>query len=211
MAEAGHDFATLMQRIREGSQEAARELLEDYGPHVFRVVRRRLHRRLRSKFDSSDFVQAVWASFFALQPREFRFDSPEELVGFLVNLARNKVVDTVRQRLASLKYDVHREQSLDDSRAVRREEIVAHQPTPSQIAVAKEQWDRLLQQTPAHHRQILDLLRQGNTHLEIAHKLGMDEKTIRRLIRRIAPEGRSCDEPTHIHSLPAARLDRPAP
>ena len=68
----GHDimvqsseFRDAIDQICSGSEEAAWNFIETYGPHIQRVVRRRLHQSLRSKFDSVDFVQMVWASFFA--------------------------------------------------------------------------------------------------------------------------------------------------
>lgn len=69
-------FASLMQRVREGSQDAAHELFQQYGPHILRIVRRKLHKTMRSKYDSSDFVQAVWASFFAIEPAQYHFEAP---------------------------------------------------------------------------------------------------------------------------------------
>src|SRR5947209_4816813 len=48
------EFKNLMRRVQEGSEDAARELLDRYGEHILRVVRRKLSRQLRSKFDSVD-------------------------------------------------------------------------------------------------------------------------------------------------------------
>jgi RNA polymerase sigma factor (sigma-70 family) len=187
-----NDFSLLMQRIREGSDDAVKELLEVYGPHILRVVRRRLNQNLRSKFDSQDFVQSVWASFFAIRPNEYMFDRPEALITFLVNLARNKVVDCVRQRFQTTIHTVNREHSLDGSAAYALE-MEGQQPSPSQVALAKEEWDRLLDSVPAYQRPILTLLWQGHTQQEIAQQLGVGEKTIRRIVRRIAPENRIYD------------------
>src|SRR5262249_36628315 len=85
------DFTALMQRVRSGSQDAAQQLVEQYGQHILRVIRRMLHKKLRSKFDSLDFQQDVWASFFADQPQK-TFDRPEALAAFLAKVARNKVL-----------------------------------------------------------------------------------------------------------------------
>ena len=59
-----HDFPSLMQQISMGSEDAAWELVERYGELIRRAVRRVLNKKLRSKFDSLDFVQLVWSSFF---------------------------------------------------------------------------------------------------------------------------------------------------
>src|SRR5262245_43381196 len=112
MSATGNEFQELMQRLREGSDGAARELINKYGPHIKKVIRQRLHRKLRPKFDSVDFSQAVWASFFADQARLRSFDSPETLTKYLGAMARNKVVAAFRQRVQTEKYDVDRERPL---------------------------------------------------------------------------------------------------
>lgn len=186
MAESQDDFTSLMQRVRQGSQDAAREVLERYGPHIVRVIRRRLSRQLRSKFDSTDFVQAVWASFFGIDPQKHTFDSPEALMAFLAAVARNKVIEAYRQRRQYQKYDVSRERSLDSPSTAKLGGPAARQPTPSQAVSAREQWDRLLAELPPQDQRVLELLREGHTHVEVARILNLNEKTVRRVIDRVA-------------------------
>jgi len=193
MADGSLEFAALMQRVGAGSQEAARELVERYGPHILRIVRRRLDRALRSKFDSADFVQAVWASFFALPLDRYHFDRSQALVAFLIELARNKVVEVVRQRLQTQKYNINRERSLEDARAGYAGCLVAHEPSPADVAIAREEWDRLLKEQPQHYQEILASLGSGETQREVAQRLGINERTIRRVIRKLSP--RRADEP----------------
>jgi RNA polymerase sigma factor (sigma-70 family) len=180
-------LTALMQGVRDGSQEAARQLVARYGNHILRVVRRTLHKKLRPKFDSADFQQDVWAAFFAEQPRK-TFDRPEALAAFLARVARNKVLMAVRQRCRLQKYNVEREHSLDGSAAVTAGAAPARQPTPSQLAVAQETWDQLLEGRPPRQQRILILLRQGYTQEQIARELGVDERTVRRVVRKLAPE-----------------------
>ena len=185
------EFRQLMQRVRAGCPEAARQLLDRYGRYLVRVVRRKLHSKLRSKFDSGDFVQSVWASFFALDLGNYQFDCPEALAGFLAILARNKVVEEVRHRLHTLKRDVSREHSLYGPFGREAHEVPTREPRPSEIAVAQEQWDLLLEDQPEHCQRILDLLRQGHTPGEVAQELGLNIKTVRRLVCKLARRGRS--------------------
>lgn len=187
MADKQQDFDSLMRRVRQGSQGAAREVLEYYGPYIIQVIRHRLTRDLRSKYDSGDFLQAVWASFFAAVPQKLMFGRPEALAAYLAAMARNKVVEALRQRRGTQKYDVARELSLYGPSGSRWAEPAARQPTPSQLAVAREEWDRLQEGLPERYRRILELLRDGYTHEEIARALSLNEKTIRRVIRLIAP------------------------
>lgn len=187
MADGRADFAELMKRVCTGSQGASRELVERYGAHIIRIIRRKLHRSLRQKFDSTDFVQAVWASFFALPLDNYNFDHSEALVAFLMGLARNKVVETVRQRLQSQKYNVNRERSLDETPGRYSDCLATCGPTPEEIAIAREEWDRLLEGQPAHYQQMLIALRDGDTQQEVARRLGMNERTVRRVLGKLAP------------------------
>jgi len=210
MADDRESFAGLMQGIRDGSEEAARLLLEKYGPHILRVVRRQMHERMRSKFDSADFTQAVWASFFALQPGRLNFDRPEALVAFLTRLAQNKVIDELRVRFQTQKLNLNRENSLDGSAAHAAALVPAAQPTPSQVAMAKECWHQLLDGLPSHHQRILVLLLQGHTHQEIAGQLGVNERTIRRVIQKVFAGDETHDESEHYAGTQEAVADTAA-
>jgi RNA polymerase sigma-70 factor (ECF subfamily) len=184
--DAREEFALLMQRVSEGSEDAVKELLARYGPSILRVVRRRLSRKMRSKFDSEDFTQSVWGSFFAA--RGLDFPTPEAFVAYLVKMTRNKIVDAFRRRHVLKKHNVNREHSLEGSAAAEVRELPGTQPSPSQMLVARERAEQVAHKLPAHAQLILEFLRQGNTHEQIAAALNVNEKTIRRLVDKIAPK-----------------------
>jgi RNA polymerase sigma-70 factor (ECF subfamily) len=180
------DFRALMERVLAGSPEATREFTERYGPSLLLAVRQRLNRNLRPKFDSLDFVQDVWAAFFAGLPRGRSFRSPVELIHFLDSLARNKVVEAVRQRLQGQKYNVNREQPLEP--LVRNGSAPeAQQPTPSEVAMGREEWERLLRRQPPVYRRVLLLLHDGKTPAAVAREVGVTERTVRRVTEKVAP------------------------
>lgn len=185
MSDDHESFQLLLERVRGGGRDAAAELVARYGDHIIRVVRRRLHKRLRPKFDSIDFQQDVWASFFTnpVQP----FADPDALGKYLAKVAKNKVLMAVRQRLRLQKYNVERENSLEGSAACQAAGVAAPDPTPSQLAVADETWDQLVRGQPARYRRILTLLRQGLTHRQIAEALGIHEKMVQRVVHRLVP------------------------
>ncbi len=194
-ANSWQDFAVLMARVRAGDAAAMHELVADYGPYLLRAVRMRLHRQMRPKFDSTDFVQDVWASFFADLPRDRPFNLPEELIAFLTRVAQNKVADAARQRLLGQKYNVNRERSLDDSRVGPPPELAARQPTPSTVAMNREEWDRLLQRQPAVYRRILILLSEGKSQSQVAQELNISEKMVSRLIRQLRKQSNQDSNP----------------
>jgi DNA-binding NarL/FixJ family response regulator len=96
-------------------------------------------------------------------------------------------VDVLRQRYRTRKFNINQERSLNGSaeqQALCKEDP---RPTPSQLALAEDQWEQLLKDQPPHYRLILTLLRQGDTHAEIARKVGVSERTVRRLVRKLDP------------------------
>ena len=90
------NFKMLMDAMAEGSEEAAWQLTELYTPHIMRAVRSSLPKRIRSKVDSQDFVQSVWASILLKRGRLAQFHKPEQFIGYLAAMAKNKVVDKYR-------------------------------------------------------------------------------------------------------------------
>lgn len=177
-------FAALLQAAREGQDEAAAELVASYGPHVMRTIRRTLSKEIRGKFDSIDFAQAVWASLFASPEQLDGVKEPQQLVGLLATMARNKVVDELRRRVQTQKYSVRRERPLYDE-TNGEGELASRDPTPSQFAIARERWVSMLRAQPAHYRQVIRLKLMGKTNRSIANQLGMSERTVHRVLDRI--------------------------
>jgi RNA polymerase sigma factor (sigma-70 family) len=180
------DFELLMQRVRSGCQEAAREVYERYNDQVRRVVRRYLDHRLRKIYDSDDFAQSVWASFFHTPADRYTFHSPQALVRFLSRVASNKVIETNRKRMQTARHGIRREDSLEtplQGELKLGEVVPGPDPTPSQCVIADEKWEHLLRGLSDVNRRILELLRNGFTYVEIAAALEVNPKKIQRLIQ----------------------------
>jgi len=178
------EFELLMERVRAGSPEAAQEVYDRYSDHIRWVVRRRLHHRLRTQYDSVDFLQAVWASFFVAPADRYTFSTPEALIHFLSRLACNKVIEVFRQRLQTERHNLNREQSLEGL-GDEVNDPPERGPSPSQLAIAEEHWERLLQGQPPLKRQVLEMLRQGHTQREISEQLDLHPKAIQRFLREL--------------------------
>jgi RNA polymerase sigma-70 factor (ECF subfamily) len=177
-------FRALMRAAEQGSEEAARELYETYVKYVLRCVRHRMWHRLRTKFDSQDFVQQVWASFFDDRGSLPEFQTPEDLIAYLRSMAENKVANEGRlsrlpKRDLALEVPVH-----EDSDTVGQHPAT-RLPTPSAVAVFKEQFDRLVDQQVEETRAVAQLRYEGNTFEEIAQCLDMDESSARKVMRRL--------------------------
>jgi RNA polymerase sigma-70 factor (ECF subfamily) len=182
-AETPPRFRVLMERALEGCSLAAQELQQRYANYIVRAVRRRLPRALRSSFDSVDFVQDVWASFYRAQEHEF--ESPEHLIAFLTRVAHNKVIDAARDRLLSRKRDASREEPLAHlDLGQEGQKVFAREATPSQTAISRELWTKMLAGQPPAYRQVLVLLREGRTQADVAGALRLNRKTVQRIVQR---------------------------
>src|SRR6266568_2053200 len=180
MAEQPSRFAELMRAIREGSQDAVAELLQTYGDHLLRVIRRWLDPRLRRQFDSTDFQQDVLKSFWLMPRERMNFDSPEALGQYLARMARNKVAEAFRTTGTSLKRNALGERSLEDFEKDNPILTRAQDATPSQFAVEHECWERLNCGKSEKIRLLLTMLRERRSYEEIARATGLHHKAIQR-------------------------------
>jgi RNA polymerase sigma-70 factor (ECF subfamily) len=177
-------LADFLKRIQAGDEGAARELLQRFEPEVRLVVRRQLPRLLRSRFDSLDFLQSVWGSFFRrMRDAPTDFEDSRHLVAFLARAAKNKVIDEYR-RAASLKNDMHREEPLwGEGR--RPKEVADPIDSPSEVAQAHEVFDRLHALLPEERRTMLELKAQGLSSKDIGERLGVSERTVQRVLEEL--------------------------
>lgn len=179
------DFEDLVNRLRDGSEEAALELFELCKGRVYAAVRRRLNRQMRSKFDSHDFVQAMWASFYTQEASLPRFEKEEDLVAYLIRIVGNKVTDEYRKRTTE-KYSMNRERRLESPNDSMNFTYPSTDPSPSQHAMANEQWTLMLDRVPPKYRKIVELRRDGAKLQEIADQLELSERTVRRILKSLS-------------------------
>ena len=183
----GHDddFTELMRRARSDDPAAVQDFLARFEREVQMMVRARLPKKLRTQFDSVDFVQAVWQSFFSdLRENPRDFANTEHLRGFLAAVVRNKVQEQHRRLTRTEKYDVAREQSLYIRRGDREilREVVSPEPSPSEMVQADDRMAQLTAGRSPREVEVVRLRLQGLTFVEIAARTRMEERAVRRVI-----------------------------
>jgi RNA polymerase sigma-70 factor (ECF subfamily) len=176
-------FEELVAGLRSGDPAAVEALCREYGPFIRAAVRRQLHPLLRTRFDSLDFVQDVWASFLAIPSDRYMFDNPGALVAYLTRMAEFRVVEVFRQRFETQKNDIARELPADDQ--VGGDRLPGSGATPSQWAIAGEEWERITGRFPPGHRMILEWLRDGHTNEDVARLANVSLSTVNRIVRRL--------------------------
>jgi RNA polymerase sigma factor (sigma-70 family) len=130
-----------------------------------------------------DVCQSVLASFFVRAAvGEYELEAPEQLVGLLVKMARNKLASAARK--ATRQRRDHRRQAQGGDEALAA--VVEVQPTPSQQVAVQELLERARQQLSTEELELADLRAQGLAWDEIADRLGGKAQARRMQLARAA-------------------------
>lgn len=173
------EVVQLIARCRRGDEAALAELVERYKPVVLRAVRTRLPPAMRGRFDSIDFTQDVWASFFRVSLGRAELADEPSLVAYLAQMARLKVAEEYRHQ-TTLKVGLGRERPLRAS-----EELQDHAPSPSAEVIARDRWERLTAGLGEREKRMVAMVWEGHTHAAVADEFGLSVKTVQRLVARL--------------------------
>jgi len=182
------DFPAFLEQVRAGTPSAVDRFVDCFGPLVLQSIRKRLNYRIRSQFDSADFLQGVWASVFRRPECLTEVTAPNDVLRLLRRIAQNKVLDETRRVFQARK----RAEGVEAPFAACEEHLQStpqftdqRQPRPSEICHARERWHQLLAAPPEHLRQIPVLRCLGATAEEIAETLGLHARTVRKVIEKL--------------------------
>ncbi len=99
-------------------------------------------------------------------------------------MARNKVIDETR-RQGRTKVGGNRQTRSYNDPAVESQLHPDRNPTPSAIAIARERWEKLIDSQPKHYQDVARLKLMGEAQVEIARKLKINVRTVRKIIERL--------------------------
>ena len=136
----------LLERWREGDQQAATELFERYANRLIGLAQRHLNERLGRRLDAEDVVQSVFNSFFVrTRDGAFILEESGELWRLLVTMTLNKLDDQIRHHTAD-KRNVTQENhfSSEDSLHGLSAGLLAREPSPEQAAALAEMVQQIL-------------------------------------------------------------------
>ena len=179
------DFIELMKRAKAGEPAAIQVFVSRFEWEVQIMVRARLPRKLRTRFDSTDFVQSVWRSFFSdLSHKSPDFENVQHLRSYLAGVVRNKVGEQYRRLTRTEKSNVAREERLYIRRGDRDviRPVVSPDPSPSKVAQADDRFSQLTAGRAPREVAVIRLRQEGLTINQIAARTGLNERTVRRVI-----------------------------
>ena len=179
--------AELVQRWRSGDDAAATQLHERYIDRLMTLIGRHIARKFQGRFDPDDVAQSVFGSFFR-RTREghFEFDSDEDFWRLLLTIGLNKVRKKVEFNQAG-KRDPSRElrpTESDDAQSFLAE-CLCRQPSVVELATFADLLEAVIRELDPTERAVVALRIEGCTQPEIAERLGLGERTVRRLFTGI--------------------------
>jgi RNA polymerase sigma-70 factor (ECF subfamily) len=189
------EIARQLERAREGDRSAVGALFEGHRVRLERMVRLRLHPRLRGRVDEADIVQDTFLEA-ARRIDHYLERAAMPFFLWLRFLANQRLQALCREHLGTLKRDARREISIDNgtypeasSEAIAAQ-LLGKLTTPSQAAVRAEMKARLtasLESMDPGDREIIALRHfEELAHAEAAQLLGIDESAAsRRYLRAI--------------------------
>lgn len=182
---AEESFRDLIQEVRAGNPAAATELVRLYEPEIRRLIRVRLtDPNLRRLVDSVDICQSVLAAFFVrVAAGQFDLEHPKQLVGLLLTMARNKLLDHARRPIA-------RTTRSADSDVLQTTADATD--SPSEIVAGAELVARASALLTDDERAIFDMRKEGMGWAEIAAALGTSSEAARKRYHRAVD--RACEQ-----------------
>jgi len=137
---------------------------------------------MRKMYDSTDIANEVMKSL-AANFNHIDFSSIKGLRAFLIQAAEQKVVDGYRKGYAQ-KRDLSRDRPLVGDDATGWEPADSS-PTASQVAVASEEEEILLEGQSGQRRTVLELKLQGFSNSEVARATGWHLRKIERFLEKL--------------------------
>lgn len=174
-------FQELTDRIRAGDEDAAKECVRLYEQEIRRAARMRLtDPKLRRIMDSMDICQSVFGRFFrGALDGTLQLDQQEQVLGLLVAMTRNRVIDEHRRQTAQKRDGGQRvggsEEILD---------LITDSPGPRTAAATRELFHRVRALLGPDELAIVDRRNAGESWDEIAADLGETPGAVRKRAER---------------------------
>ena len=186
--------AELVERYRETGDEAAATTLHDrYLLRLMNLVGQHLSRKFNPRLGPEDVVQSVFRSMFRLtRAGRFEFDGENDFWKLLLTMALNKVRNKVRREQAD-KRDPAKETGNTQSPAIQGFAVsrFGEPLSPAEVVEFADTLEFVLQNLTEEEQQLIQMRMEGLTQKEIAEKMGVDARTIRRRFANIRDRGAS--------------------
>lgn len=174
------EFTQLMQQTREGDQSAAMKLVELYEPEIRRTARMRMtDPKLRRLVDSMDICQSVFGKFFNKAAQgNLELNTPDQLLGLLVTMTKNRVVDEHRRQTRK------KRGSGEAPLVAESDMVIEDSPGPKTAFEMKDLLGQVRSHLTPEELKIADHRNSGMSWNEIADELSESADVLRKRLER---------------------------
>lgn len=177
---------SLVKLWQAGDQDAARQLFDRYVEQLLALARRRLSQRLAGRVDPEDVVQSVFRTFFGrVKAGQFTIEDPEDVCKLLARITLHKTLRQVTFHRAAKRDAAMEATSGPADEKDRLADVFTREPTPEEANMFLDEMEHFLNRIGPQDRQIIEMRMQGYNNLEIAERLGISDRKIRRLMERV--------------------------
>lgn len=179
----------LIERLRQGDEDAAQQFVREYESFICRAIRPELTRfKLRSALDSADVCQSVLGSFLIrLAAGKFEIKSWQDLSQLLLGITRKKIAHLVRRE-----YALRRDRSRLWSLAANYDPPAESGDQPANRVVENDLIDQVRQRLTMTESELFLLRLAGHDWDSISRQLGQSSiqlrKRLSRALRRVSEE-----------------------
>ena len=186
----------LIERIRDGDQEALSALFEKHRPRLAVLIHYRVSPELRSFFEVDDILQETFLKAFR-DFDQFRYQSPGSFMSWLARIADHVMADLARSQGRQKRHAAEMLRFRSESNPSGPEPLDSK--TPSRILSEEEGVRGLLAKLnslPENYRQAILLMKvEGLSTQEAAAQLGKSNEATALLLHRALKRFRSLEDP----------------
>ena len=188
------DARALIDRARNGCNDALSELIRSLQGYLLAVANQELNAELRAKLGASDLVQSVLIRA-ERNIAEFRGESQHTLLAWLRKILVHEIIAVHRQFVSSDKRDIRREISLEGDSRIDQPIMDPGRSPPSDAAFNEDAWKlrKAVEKLPVDYRTVVYLRNWEQLPFdEIARRLQRSTDAVKKLwaraIRRLEKE-----------------------
>lgn len=172
--------------LRQGQAEVLNDFWGHYGPMLERLADKNLAKGIRPRLGPEDVAQSVCRTFFRrAKEGQFQLEDHDNLWRLLVAITLTKVREKTRFHMRD-KRGVQRETPIaggEEASAVMP--LPSGGPAPDEMAEFSDLLDTTLAGLDEEERQVVELKLQDCTHDEVAERIGISERTVRRILKKV--------------------------
>jgi RNA polymerase sigma factor (sigma-70 family) len=175
----------LVEQWRQGDQDAASKLYAQYFERLMRIVSGQLLQSYQQQVEPEDVLQSAFGTVFKrISNGDFRFENDQDVWKLLVTVTLNKVRGRIRF-LNAERRDIRRTRRGETDFDLVLAEQLSKNPGVQEAVEFADLVRDIYGLLPEDETQVLQLRIEGYSQQEIADKLGVTDRTVRRMWDRI--------------------------